>query len=714
MRPSAVCVALLVACLALGCAPSGVRAWYLPGTYPVEFLQGDVIQAEVNSLVSSETEMPIGYYSMPFCKPAEGVHRSTSTINPGTILLGVRIENSPYNFTIMTKQQGLTVCNGDEYPDNAFPALNPKQVKLLQDKIRQQYRVRLILDNLPITTYDLELDPESVRPGYEIGFHTEDDKYYVNNHLMFKVLVHETNGQYTMSRQTAEELDAAAGASGRRLLEKEEKKGGKAKGEAKEAPKNARAKKQAAKLTRGKPQLQDRPFVPGQKMYMIVGFEVVACSIKRKPGAPIDKSLMCPQSLDDPNAPEPQEVKKGSEIVYTYDVYWDTSDITWSSRWDAYLRMPGGKVHWFSILNSLMVVVVMSCIVAMIMMRTIRRDLQRYEQLLVDGGQGQDVEESGWKMVSGDVFRAPSSPLSLCVQIGSGVQILASGFITLLFAALGFLSPASRGSLLTGALVMYLLLSVAAGYAAVWLWGLVNRSYEGWFKVCWRVACFFPGVTVGVMTFVNIFLWATKSSGAIPLGFFFSIIFLWLLISIPLSYAGGIVAAKQEIRQYPTRTNQIPRHIPPPHWASHPLVLFFAAGLLPFGTIFVELYFAMTSMWQGYFYYIFGFAFLVSILTMIITIEVSIVCTYVQLCAEDYLWWWRSYYRGGSISIYVLIYSIGFLVNTLHKLTGFIPIVLYLSYMGLAVWCLFLAMGTIGFLSSFLFTYAIFNAAKSD
>jgi len=29
-------------------------------------------------------------------------------------------------------------------------------------------------------------------------------------------------------------------------------------------------------------------------------------------------------------------------------------------------------------------------------------------------------------------------------------------------------------------------------------------------------------------------------------------------------------------------------------------VLFLAAGLLPFGTIFVELYFAMTSIWQGY------------------------------------------------------------------------------------------------------------------
>lgn len=38
-----------------------------------------------------------------------------------------------------------------------------------------------------------------------------------------------------------------------------------------------------------------------------------------------------------------------------------------------------------------------------------------------------------------------------------------------------------------------------------------------------------------------------------------------------------------------------------------------------------------------------------------------------QLCAEDYLWWWRSFYRGGSIALYVLVYSVGFLVNTLNK-----------------------------------------------
>lgn len=79
----------------------------------------------------------------------------------------------------------------------------------MREKIDQHYRVRLILDNLPITTYDLEENPESIRPGYEIGF-SVDGKYYLNNHLMFKILVHKTNGQYSRAREEMAELEAAA------------------------------------------------------------------------------------------------------------------------------------------------------------------------------------------------------------------------------------------------------------------------------------------------------------------------------------------------------------------------------------------------------------------------------------------------------------------------------------------------------------------------
>lgn len=62
--------------------------------------------ANVNSLKSFETEMPFEYYTLPFCKPPEGVKRSAATTNPGTILEGLRIENSPYNFTMRVRSTG--------------------------------------------------------------------------------------------------------------------------------------------------------------------------------------------------------------------------------------------------------------------------------------------------------------------------------------------------------------------------------------------------------------------------------------------------------------------------------------------------------------------------------------------------------------------------------------------------------------------------------
>ena len=75
---------------------------------------------------------------------------------------------------------------------------------------------------------------------------------------------------------------------------------------------------------------------------------------------------------------------------------------------------------------------------------------------------------------------------------------------------------------------------------------------------------------------------------------------------------------------------------------------------------------------------------------------------------------WPSFYRGGSVAFYVGLYSVGFLFNTLHSLSGFLSVLLYLSYMALILWAMYLAMATVGFLSSFYFTYQIFSAVKAD
>lgn len=66
------------------------------------------------------------------------------------------------------------------------------------------------------------------------------------------------------------------------------------------------------------------------------------------------------------------------------------------------------------------------------------------------------------------------------------------------------------------------------------------------------------------------------------------------------------------------------------------------------------------------------------------------------------------------MAMYVGLYSIGFLFNTLHALSGGVSVALYASYMGLVLWAIYLAMGTIGFLSSFFFVYKIFQAIKND
>jgi Endomembrane protein 70 len=49
--------------------------------------------------------------------------------------------------------------------------------------------------------------------------------------------------------------------------------------------------------------------------------------------------------------------------------------------------------------------------------------------------------------------------------------------------------------------------------------------------------------------------------------------------------------------QDPVRTNKIPRQVPEQAWYMHPAFSVLIGGILPFGAVFIELFFILTSMW---------------------------------------------------------------------------------------------------------------------
>ncbi|TYH15049.1 hypothetical protein ES288_A05G012900v1 [Gossypium darwinii] len=500
--------------------------FYLPGSYPHKHVVACYLSVKVNSLTSIDTEMSFSYYSLPFCKPKEGVKDSAE--NLGELLMGDRIENSPYRFKMYTNETEIFLRQSNKLSADDF--------KLLKERIDETYQKEGFM--LRWTEYP-------------VGFNIED-AYYVFNHLKFKVLVHK---------------------------------------------------------------------------------------------------------------------------------YEETNVARMRGTGDAEV-MPEGRIQSplvLSILNSLMVITFLARIVLVIFLRTVRRDLTRYEELQKEDQAQMTEELSGWKLVVGDVFRAPSNPALLCIMVGDGVQILGMAVVTILFAALGFMSPASRGTLITGMLFFYLILGITAGYVSVRLWRTIGcGDHRGWASVAWKAACFFPGIAFLILTTLNFLLRRSHSTGAIP----------------STHLVGGYFGAKAPHIEYPVQTNQIPREIPVQNYPSWLLVL--GAGTLPFGTLFIELFFIMSSIWMGRVYYVFGFLLIVLILLV------------------DWKWWRKSFFASGSVAIYIFLYSINYLVFDLKSLSGPVSATLYLGYSLFMVLAIVFATGTVGFLSSFWFVHYLFSSVKLD
>ncbi|TYI22710.1 hypothetical protein ES332_A06G121600v1 [Gossypium tomentosum] len=618
----------------------GVHCFYLPGVAPEDFQKGDPLKVKVNKLTSVKTQLPYSYYSLPFCTPEKIVD---SAENLGEVLRGDRIENSPYAFTMQEPQLCTVLCR---------IMIDAKTAKQFKVKIDDEYRVNMILDNLPLVVPIKRLDQAS-NTVYQLGYHiglkgqyagNKEEKYFIHNHLAFTVKYHR---------------DLRTGSS------------------------------------------------------RIVGFEVKPYSIKHEyEGKWSEKTRL---TTCDPHAKRtvvnsntPLEVEVNKEIIFSYDVEYQESDVKWASRWDSYLLMSDDQIHWFSIVNSLMIVLFLTGMVAMIMLRTLYRDISKYNELET---QEEALEETGWKLVHGDVFRPPSNSDLLCVYVGTGVQFLGMVLVTMIFAVLGFLSPSNRGGLMTAMLLLWVSMGIFAGYASTNLYKMFKGAE--WKKIAAKTAFMFPAIVFVIFFVLNALIWGQKSSGAVPFGTMFALVFLWFGISVPLVIVGGYVGFKKPAMEDPVKTNKIPRQIPEQAWYMNPIFSILIGGILPFGAVFIELFFILTSIWLNQFYYMFGFLLLVFIILLITCAEITIVLCYFQLCSEDYKWWWRSYLTSGSSALYLFLYA-AFYFFTKLEITKLVSGILYFGYMLIASYAFFVLTGTIGFYACFCFTRLIYSSLKID
>jgi len=626
-------------------AATQVRGFYVPGVTPVEYEQGDEITIKVNSIKSTRTAIPFDYYSLMHCRPVGGNMKADAE-NFGEILWGDLIRPSRYAARMRVDVRCQRLCATK--PKEKDPTQPSRQLKKLKQRIDDDYRGHLLLDNLPVSevyAWGGRTGGLYYKLGYPLGVPGNKTRTtLVNNHLSFTIKYHKPEG------------------------------------------------------------------IPG---YRVVGFTVVPHSIRSDI---IDKHCR-PDTEWQPDHHPPQPVvwtpveRATPAVSWSYSIRWEEDPETaWSTRWDHYLKSAdssNSKIHWFSIVNSLLIVLFLSGMVAMILLRALHKDFNRYND---PENETEAQEETGWKLVHGDVFRTPKHHDLLAVYVASGCQMLGMGLITLFFACLGFLSPANRGGLLTAMLLLFVLMGSYAGYTAARLAKMFHA--QSW-RTVGLTAALLPGQIFFVFFTMDLLLWSKGASNAVPFTTLLALFALWFCVSVPLVFVGALYGYKRPLIEPPLAVNQIPRLIPEQKWYLRPPVTVVLAGIIPFGAAFIELFFILSSLWLNKFYYVFGFFAVVAVILAITCAEISIVMTYFQLCYEDHEWWWRSFFTSASSGLHLFLYSIFYFTTSL-KMANVSSGILYFAWMLVVSYVFAICTGTIGFLATFVFVRKIYSALKVD
>ncbi|KAL8496367.1 hypothetical protein ACS0TY_020180 [Phlomoides rotata] len=398
------------------------------------------------------------------------------------------------------------------------------------------------------------------------------------------------------------------------------------------------------------------------------------------------------------------------KVEFTYSIFWTETNMLYDSRMERYSRASLLPVlhqsHWFSLVNSIVIIILLMGLLTLLFTRHLKNDLRKWSI-----GDEDEEKEVGWKYIHGDVFRSPTKLPLFSAVLGCGTQLLTMISVLFALAFLEILYPYNRGALPSSIFVAYILTSAIAGYRSASFCSQYGET--GWERSALLTGILFLGPFVFISLTLNILATYHGVTAALPLGTILVIFLVYTLVALPLLILGGMVGPghKSDPQSSPV-TKKGPRDIPSLAWYRKTPAQMFIGGLLPFSAIALELHNLYATIWGYKVYTSPGILLLTFVILIILTAMLSVGLTYFQLAGEDHAWWWRSIMRGGSTAIFMFGYAVFFYFKS--DMSGALQTSFFFGYSTCMCYAVFLMLGTVSFQASLLFVQRIYHAVKSE
>ena len=398
-------------------------------------------------------------------------------------------------------------------------------------------------------------------------------------------------------------------------------------------------------------------------------------------------------------------------VSFSYSTHWQATEVAFAEREDYHaassMHDQSIEIHWLSIINSFVLVLLLTAFLAVILMRVLNKDFARYMEIDEEEGE-EDDEEVGWKLVHGDVFRFPSNSITLAAVVGNGAQMLALVVSILLLALLGTFYPGNRGALYSAAVVLYAATAFIAGFVSTRLY--IQLGGTRWASNSVLTACLFSVPFFITFTVVNSVAWAYGSSSALPFATIVLIIAFYTLVSFPLTVFGSMRARRQAGSfDSPCKTNRVEREIPPSPFYRSAVFHYLIGGFLPFSAIYIELHYIFVAIYGPRVYTLYGILTLAFIMLIIVTAFITVALTYFQLASEDYHWWWRSVGGGASVGVFMYLYAAFYYVYR-SEMTGTLQGTFFFGYLLMVSYAFSLLCSAVAFASANQFVQHIYTS----